>query len=119
MTAKTQICKIKVGENPIRMFKASKVMYTTESGTVLGVTPVTDANAATTPLYDTAELMRVGELLRISVRVSLGSGKVGSYDVFCARDMIDDALTAYNTDGKTLNGNPVLSASVRRRSVMS
>lgn len=119
MAAKTQICRIKIGTNDARLFKASKVMYDTSSAAIVGVEPVTDANAATTPLYDTAELMRVGELLRISVRVRLGTNKTGAYDIFCARDKLDDALTEYNTEGKMLNGNAVLSASVRRRSVMS
>lgn len=119
MPAKTQICSIKVGTNDKRMFKASKVMYDAGSAAIVGVTPETDANSATSPLYDTAELMRVGELLRISVRVQLAAGKTGAYDIFCARDKLDEALTAYNGEGKTLNGNVVLSASVRRRSVMS
>ena len=116
MAARTKICQTGTGATA-RVFRASNVMYTADNADVLGVREAEAANLKA-PLYDTAELMRTGELVRINIRCSATGGRKINYRIFCAGDKIDDALSYYRATGKTLNGRTVVGAGLDRRQVV-
>lgn len=114
--AKTKVCEVTYDAVP-RRFMASDSIYTTDLQTHTGVGPA-DATAADEPLYDTGELLRVGALMILSVKYTYGSGNRGSADVFCTPAKVNDALLYFKGSGKTINGHPVTSASIKRKSFL-
>lgn len=121
---KTQICYVDYapsGTAQKSYFKASATKYTTTNQKDTGIFPATDANASNTPLYDTAELMRVGYLDIINVYYKSGEGetaKRGSYRVYCNPNKKQSLLATYQgaTPG-TINGKTIIgaSAAIRRQ----
>lgn len=117
MAARTQICR--VGDAATgKFFKGSATAYTADNATVTGITPEGSSDFASTPFYDTAELIRVGILQRLNIRCRTGGGKVVTYGILVEQSKAKAAIDHYNTDGKTLNGNTVLSASFGRRRIL-
>ena len=115
--ARTQLCQL-VDGTKVRVFRASSVMYDTNTVAVLGVGPAADANKKE-PVYDTGELMRSGVLARLCITCNNGATKPPiTYRVFCDVENINAALHHYNSGGKTLNGKAVLRAGLDRRQVI-
>ncbi|MGD1712893.1 hypothetical protein [Dapis sp. BLCC M172] len=122
--AATQICYVEYapsGTPQKSHFKASATKYTSENKGETGITPATDANSSNTPLYDTAELMRVGYLDVINVYYTTGAGDTarrGSYRMFCDPTKKQALLAKYQgaTPG-TINGKTITgaSAAIRRQ----
>ncbi|MDT9200224.1 MULTISPECIES: hypothetical protein [Limnospira] len=115
--ARTQLCQAMDGTK-VRVFRASAVMYTAGTKDVLGVSPVEETNA-NDPVYDTGELMRTGLLVRLAVQCNNGTTKPPiTYRLFCTKEKINEALTYYNSNGRTLNGKSVMNAGFERRLVI-
>jgi hypothetical protein len=97
-------------------FKASSVLYTDGNKADTGINPEPTINAAATPLYDTAELMRSGKLERINVYWKTGDGSTasrGSYRMFVKAELKQALLGKYQNPSTAgnINGKAVSSAS--------
>ncbi|MEM1167857.1 MAG: hypothetical protein AAGJ08_01875 [Cyanobacteria bacterium P01_H01_bin.35] len=122
--AATQICYVEYspsGTPQKSYFKASATKYTEGNKADTGITPATGANSSNTPLYDTAELMRVGYLDVINVYHTTGTGDTarrGSYRLYCDPSKKQSLLAKYQgaTPG-TINGKTITgaSAAIRRQ----
>lgn len=122
--ASTQICYTTYTPNGGEVksyFKASATKYTDSNKADTGIIPATGTNSNNTPLYDTAELMRVGYLDVINVYYSNGNGptaRKGTYRVFCDPTKKQALLAKYQgSNPGTINGKTIVgaSAAIRRQ----
>ena len=115
--ARTQICYVEyapTGTPTKCYFKASAMLYTDENKTDTGITPVSDTVAGNVPLYDTAELMRVGYLERVNVQYKTGAGetaKRGTHRLFCDPSKKQSFMSKCKGENPgTIGGKPITGA---------